>query len=137
VAAASTAPQFRASGSPWWPVQPFARNNKLGLLIPAGGLINPGQGNNIRIKDVLNPVTLVNPTPENESKPIELSSRTPTVAERSRCKQNYRKKEEEEEVRTVVPFVVGGDISSKNQFPFLVSLVHNFKMNFKIKTSRI
>ena len=68
------------------------------------------------------PVAPVPPTPVKESKPRELLSRTPTVAERSRCSQDYRSPEKPKyEIPEGAQFMVGSDIADETQFPFLVS----------------
>ncbi len=132
-AAASTAPQFPffpAIGSPLLPVQPFAQD-KLGRLIPPGGLVYPGPvQENIQIKEVLKPVAPVKPTPAKESKSRELLSSTPTIAERSRCLQDYHQKNYEAHPEGVQ--LVGSKIASMNQFPFLVSL---FDLKYKFKSN--
>jgi hypothetical protein len=65
------------------------------------------------------PVAPVQPTPAKELKPKELTSSTPTVAERSRCSQDYRSPKYE--VPKTAAYMVGSDIAYQNQFPFLVS----------------
>ena len=184
MAAASSAPQFPflpSIGSPLLPVQPCAQD-KLGRLIPSGGLVYPGPvQENIQIgswpwgpmgltpfyptdprflvlpgtgfpvapavtskvikptvpitqpitsddksklkpsvKEVPKPVAPVQPiATARELKPKELTSSTPTVAERSRCLQDYSSVAYE--VPQNANYMVGSDIAYQNQFPFVVS----------------
>jgi hypothetical protein len=74
------------------------------------------------------PVAPVRPTPARELKPKELLSSTPTVAERSRCLQDYSSTAYE--VSQNANYMVGSDIAYQNQFPFLVSIYY-FEHKFK------
>jgi hypothetical protein len=106
---------------PTVPVSPVVTSKVIKPTVPVTQPINSDDKPKLKpiVKEVpkpVAPVAPVPPTPDKELEAKELPSSTPTVAERSRCLQDYRKKP-----RLSVLMVVKGDIASKNEFPFLVS----------------
>jgi hypothetical protein len=131
-----TDPRFLVLPGTGFPVAPTVTTNVIKPTVPVSPavtskVIKPTvpitqpipSGDKPKLKPIINevpkpvaPVTPVPLTPDKELEAKELPSSTPTVAERSRCLQDYRKKP-----RLSVLMVVKGDIASKNEFPFLVS----------------
>ena len=123
---------------PWGPMglTPFYPTDPRFLVFPGTGFpVAPGTPNVVKpIVPITSPVVTgddnsdlkpiaptlpVAPTTPVESKPREMLSPTPTVAGRSRCLKDYRKPKYE--VPKNAYYMVGSDIATRNQFPFMVS----------------
>ncbi len=112
---------------PTVPVSPAVTSKVIKPILPVTQPITSGDKSKLKpsVKEVpkpvapVAPVAPVRPTPAKELKPKELTSSTPTVAERSRCLQDYRAKKYD--VPETAVYMVGSDMAYENQFPFLVS----------------
>lgn len=110
---------------PTVPVSPVVTSKVIKPTVPVTQPITSDDNSKLKpiIKEVPKPVAPVAPVPPTaaarELKPKELLSSTPTVAERSRCLEDYSSAAYE--VSQNANYMVGSDIAYQNQFPFVVS----------------